>query len=83
MRACDTFEKHPFTSTRLRLPCYTKNDYGNNLIYTVDYGVIHLRMLMVPNSKVESLSIFKVLQDTQGNGHFTTVSQGRIQHLAQ
>ena len=40
--------------------------------------IIHLHMHTVPNSYTEILNILKFSKDTQGNGRFTTVSQGFI-----
>ena len=38
-----------------------------------------LRMFIVPKSEAEILNSLKLLQDLQGNGQFTTDSQGHLQ----
>ena len=56
--------------THLRL-----TEEGNLYAHTQN----RLCMLIVPKSEAEILNSLKLLQDSQGNGQFTTDSQGHLQ----
>ena len=79
------------TLTHLMSPYYTERWPNPNLMYTLDHTLVtvvrnsyaharnRLRMLMVTKSEAETSNISKFQSDMQGNGPFTTDSQGPIQ----